>query len=244
MRTRRSGRCARKPESAEEQHRPPRVPGPRTVARLAFRPASPLRCAQRSPPKAGAEALGPHDYESWALFCWSDTRRKQDEVQARVHLARRLRARPEPTQQDEDRRLRDGADARPAAALELRRQLDAPGGRLELGLLPAAGRALPRPGAQPRPPRHVRGAAARRDAASVEQPRRDPRTTPTPGSASSRSTSSTRTARRSGSRRRASPRRRASTTPASASRTSATSRGRSSTSTSTSASRPASRSRA
>ena len=69
-------------------------------------------------------------------------------------------------------------------------------------------------------PRHVRGAAARRNAASVEQPRRDHATTPTPGSASSRSTSSTRTARRSGSRRRASPPRRASTTPASASRTS------------------------
>ena len=30
------------------------------------------------------------------------------------------------------------------AGVELRRQLDAPGGRLELGLLPAAGRALPR----------------------------------------------------------------------------------------------------
>ena len=54
-------------------------------------------------------------------------------------------------------------------------------------------------------PRHVRGAAAGRDAASVEQPRRDPRTTPTRGSASSRSTSSTRTARRSGSRKEGFP---------------------------------------
>ena len=53
---------------------------------------------------------------------------------------------PEPAQQDEDRRLRGEPTARRAAALELRRQLDPAGGRLELGLLPAAGRALPRPG--------------------------------------------------------------------------------------------------
>src|SRR5204863_3936003 len=92
------------------------------------------------------------------------------EVHARVHLAGRLRARSEPAQQDEDRRLRDGADTRQAAAVELRRQLDAPGGRLELGLLPPAGRAVPRPGAKPRAPRHVRGAPAGWVTASVEQP--------------------------------------------------------------------------
>src|SRR3954469_14321176 len=113
------------------------------------RPRLSLSCVQRSPPKVGAEALGPHDYASWALFCWSETRRNQDEVQARVHLARRLRARSEPAQQDEGRRLRNGADPRPATAVELRRQLDTPGGRLELGLLPPTGRALPRPCAQP-----------------------------------------------------------------------------------------------
>ena len=38
------------------------------------------------------------------------------------------------------------ADARGAAGLELRRQLDAAGGRLELRLPAAAGRPLPRPG--------------------------------------------------------------------------------------------------
>src|SRR5438105_9820225 len=94
------------------------------------------------------------------FFVGPRTRRNQDEVQARVHLARRLRARSEPAQQDKDCRLRVGADPRPAAAVELRRQLDAPGGRLQLGLLPPAGRALPRPCAQPQPPRHVRGAVA------------------------------------------------------------------------------------
>src|SRR6266487_927869 len=93
---------------------------------------------------------------SWALFCWSETRRNQDEVQARVHLAGRLRAGPEPAQQDEDHRLRHRADPRATAAVELRRQLDPPGGRLELGLLPAAGGAPPRSGARPRRARHVR----------------------------------------------------------------------------------------
>ena len=93
-------------------------------------------------------------------------------------------------------------------------------------------------------PRHVRGAAARRDAASVEQPRRDPGrprrvvrlragVLPLQGRLAARVPEGG-----------LSRRRRASTTPASASRTSATSRGRSSTSTSTSASRPASRSKA
>src|SRR4051794_37168185 len=102
----------------------------RSCGRARRRPRLSLSCVQRSPPKVGAEALGPHDYASWALFCWSETRRNQDEVQARVHLARRLRARSEPTQQDEDRRLRLGADDGAAAAVELRRQLHPPGRRL------------------------------------------------------------------------------------------------------------------
>src|SRR5439155_11288090 len=72
-----------------------------------------LGSGQCSPPKAGAEALGPQESrDSWALFVWSETRRNLDEVQARVHLAGRLRVRSEPPQQDEDRRLRHGADAR------------------------------------------------------------------------------------------------------------------------------------
>ena len=115
--------------------------------------------------------------ESWGFFV-GPTRSDHDQVQARVHLARRIRADAQPAQQDEDRRLRGDADARRTSALELRRQLDAAGGRLELGLLPAAGRRLPRPGTRERTARHVRGAAPGRDVAPVEQPRRRFRTTP------------------------------------------------------------------
>src|SRR5436190_4695383 len=116
--------------------------------------------------------------DSWSpgpFLLVRDRRRNRDEVQAQGHRAGRLPARFELAQQDEDRRFRHGANARRASAVELRRQLDAPGRWLELGLFPAAGRALPGCSAQPRPPRHVRGAAAGWDAASVEQPRRDPR---------------------------------------------------------------------
>ena len=66
------------------------------------------------------------------------------------------------------------AGARGVPALELRRQLDAAGRRLELRLLPAAGRAVPRPGPRERGARDVRGAAPGRDAASLEQPGVDP----------------------------------------------------------------------
>ena len=103
---------------------------------------------------------------------------------------------------------------------------------------------FPDPARNQRPSRHVRSAAARRDAASVEQPRLDPGrprrlvrlragVLPLQGRLAARVPEA-----------KASPRRRASTTRASASRTRATSHGRSSTSTSTSASRPASRSKA
>ena len=50
----------------------------------------------------------------------------------------------EPPQQDEDRGVRGRADARGAAGLELRRQLDAAGRRPQLGLPAAAGRASSR----------------------------------------------------------------------------------------------------
>src|SRR5213080_3830222 len=93
------------------------------------------------------------------LFCGPTPKEERNEGQARVHLARRLRAGAEPALEDEDRRVRLGPDARAAAALELRRQLDAPGGRLELGLRPAARRAVPRPRAAERDARDVRGAA-------------------------------------------------------------------------------------
>ena len=104
--------------------------------------------------------------------------------------------------------------------------------------------ALPRPARANGAARHVRGAAARRDAAPVEHPRDDPGrpghlvrlragVLPLQGRRAARVPA-----------RGLSRRRRASTTPASATRTSATSRARSSTSTSTSASTPASTSRA
>ena len=63
---------------------------------------------------------------------------------------------------------------RGAAGLGLRRQLDAPGRGQQLGLPAAAGRDLPRSGTGQRRARHVRGAAARRDAAPEQQPRDDP----------------------------------------------------------------------
>src|SRR5207237_2522580 len=107
------------------------------------------------------------------LFSWSRGG-DDDQVQARVHLARRIRADAQPAQQDEDRRVRGDADARRAAGLELRRKLDATGGGLELRLLPAAGRLVPGPGTRERAARHVRGAASGRDAASVEQSCGDP----------------------------------------------------------------------
>ena len=123
--------------------------GPRG-SQACVRPQRPLSCAPAFAAEGGRGGIGASRRESRGpFFVGPRPGGTQDEVQARVHLAGRLRARPEPAQQDEDRRLRDGADARPAAAVELRRQLDAPGGRLELGLLPPAGRALPRPCAQP-----------------------------------------------------------------------------------------------
>ena len=160
-------------------HDPPgraHVGSPARDHALAIRPPGPLslegvrcRCRHRrkrwrftTPGVVGAFFVGPNEGG-----------RREDE--ARVHLAGRLRADSEPALEDEDRRVRRRADARGRAGVELRRQLDAPGGRLELGLLPAAGRALPRPGPRERDARDVRGAAPGRDAASVEQPRLDPR---------------------------------------------------------------------
>src|SRR3954454_3088988 len=97
---------------------------------------------------APTEAMALHDSCSpGRLFCWSETggTRNDGEGQGGIHLARRLRARPESAQQDEDRRAVRRADARGASDLELRRQLDAPGRGAELALLATAGRALPRP---------------------------------------------------------------------------------------------------
>src|SRR5438552_11058473 len=111
--------------------------------------------------------MGPQILGIWGLFYCPQTephvhkteKGEAHEVQARVHLARRLRAGSQPALEDEDRLVRGDTHPRAAPAVELRRQLDAPGGRLELGLLPAAGRALPGPCAQERVPRDVRGAA-------------------------------------------------------------------------------------
>ena len=127
----------------------------------------------------------------------------------------------------------------------LRRQLDAPGRRQQLGLHAEAGRGLSRSDQEERRARHVRSAHARRHAASEQQPRDDPGRSryvvrfragilPLPG----------RRAARASPPAAASRRRRASTTPASATRTSARSRARSSIRTSTSASRPASTTKA
>ena len=66
--------------------------------------------------------------------------------------------------------------ARGAAAVGLRRQLDAPGRGQQLGLPPASrSRIFPDPARNQRRTRHVRGAAARRHAAPEQQPRDDPR---------------------------------------------------------------------
>ena len=65
-------------------------------------------------------------------------------------------------------------DARGAAALGLRRQLDPPGRGQQLRLHAEAGRALPRPGPDERRARDVRGAAPRRHAAPEQQPGDDP----------------------------------------------------------------------
>ena len=132
-----------------------------------------------------------------------------------------------------DEGVRQLPDARGAPALGLRRQLDAPGRRRQLGLHAEAGR-----GRIPTR-RRANGALVM---CEVLMPDRTPHPSntratipddPARGSDSSRSTSSTATARRSASRRRASRRRRASTTRASATRTSATSPARSWTRTST-----------
>ena len=167
-----------------------------------------------------------------------------DQVQARIHLARRLRARSQPPQQDEGQGVRGLPDARGAPDLGLRRQLDAPGGGHNSDCLLKPVAIFPDP--------------ARANGALVMCEVLLPDGTPHPSN--SRATipddpghvvrlragvlplSGRRAARLPA--RRASRRRRASTTPASATRTSATSPARSSTRTSTSASRRASSTRA
>ena len=168
-----------------------------------------------------------------------------DQVQARIHLARRLRARPEPAQQDEGGGVRRPADPRGAArsgASTAARRARPKAATRTACCKPVA--LFPDPAQDERHARDVRGAPARRDAAPEQQPRDDPGRSrhlvrlragvlPLPGRRPARLPA-----------RRASRRRRASTTRASATRTSATSPARSSTPTSTSASRPASTTRA
>src|SRR5690349_23111109 len=125
--------------------------------------------------EAPAEAMAlHHSWEWWALFLLVRRLEERREDEARVHLAGRLRADAQPALEDEDRGVRRRAHARGRADVELRRQLDASGGWLELGLLPAACRTVPRPGSRERDARDVRGPQSGRDAACVEHTRLDP----------------------------------------------------------------------
>ena len=72
----------------------------------------------------------------------STQERLNDQVQARVYLARRVYADTEPARQNADQGIRLIPDAGTASAVGLRRLLDHAGGRQELGLRAQAGRSL------------------------------------------------------------------------------------------------------
>ena len=95
----------------------------------------------RRPPGAGRQTS---DFKATVLRISqaSTQERLNDQVQARVHLARRVHAGPESPRQDADQGIRHLPDARTASAVGLRRQLDHAGRRPQLGLRAEAGRRL------------------------------------------------------------------------------------------------------
>ena len=123
------------------------------------------------------------------------------QVQARIHLARRLRARPEPARQDEGRGVRRASrrsSELPLWGFDGSSTRQAEGSNSDCMLKPVA--VFPDPARDERRARHVRGAPARTGRRTRATAARRSRTTRTRGSASSRSTSSTGTALRSASR--------------------------------------------
>ena len=114
------------------------------------------------------EATEPQDSRSPGAFI-GPAEEHDAPLQARVHLVGRLRARPEPSWQDEGRRVRRLSDPRRAPAVGLRRQLHGAGGGQRLGLHAEARGGVPGRHADERRARHVRGHAPGRDPAPEQR---------------------------------------------------------------------------
>src|ERR1700737_3631157 len=84
----------------------------------------------------------PTHLSGFPTFRKNSTERLNDQVQARVYLARRIYADSESARQDSDQGIRFVPDAGSAAAVGLRWQLDDAGRRPQLGLRAEAGRGL------------------------------------------------------------------------------------------------------